>query len=63
MQQINGIITPKGHFVPSKSGKYAELQAKQQTQLDKLAKNKKYREQHPNTWEADRDLTLLLRKH
>ena len=66
MQNYNGTIVTNGrhsHFVPSKSGKYAQLQQKQQEQLEKLAQNKKYRQQHPSSWETDRDLSLLLRKH
>lgn len=66
MQNINGTIVTKGHktyLVPSKSSRFNELHAKQQAQLEKLAENKKYRQEHPSTWEVDRDLKLILQKH
>lgn len=47
------------YFEPSSNGRYAELKAKQQAQLQKLALNKKQREKDPSAWEKQRDLKVF----
>ena len=62
MNTYSGKFIPVGRrykFEPSKNGKYAELKAKQQAQLEKLEAAKKIRSSNPD-WDKDRDLRILL---